>query len=52
MISIDRDSSAPLDRLEVGVLDDHELALRDLPAPDDLVRPDLAVVRAGTSASA
>ena len=34
-----------LDRLEVGVLDDDELALRDLPALDDLVRPDLAIVR-------
>src|SRR5436190_11093147 len=33
------------DRLEVGVLDDHEFALRDLPALHDLVRADLAVVR-------
>src|SRR5207244_3576609 len=28
-----------------GVLDDHELALRHLPALDDLVRTDLALVR-------
>ena len=34
-----------LDRLEVGVLDDHELALRDLPALHELVALDLAVVR-------
>src|SRR4029450_6379743 len=32
------------DRLEIGVLDDHELALRDLPALDELVARDLAVV--------
>ena len=46
------ESSRALDRLEVGFLDEHELALRDLPALDELVRPDLAVVDAGTSASA
>ena len=34
-----------LDRLEIGVLDDHELALRDLPAADDLVRLDDTLVR-------
>src|SRR4029450_3490253 len=34
-----------LDRLEVGILDHHELALRDLPALHDLVGPDLALVR-------
>ena len=33
-----------LDRLEIRVLDDHELALGDLPAFDDLVRADLALV--------
>ena len=33
-----------LDRLEVGVLHDHELALRDLPAPDELVGLDVALV--------
>ena len=33
-----------LDRLEILVLDDHELALRDLPALDDLVGADLALV--------
>src|SRR5215208_6440535 len=33
-----------LERLEVGVLDDHELALRDLPAADELVCPDLDLV--------
>ena len=32
------------DRLEVRILDHHELALGDLPALDDLVRPDLALV--------
>src|SRR5207244_12065252 len=32
------------DRLEGSVLDDDELALGDLPALDDLVRPDLALV--------
>ena len=34
----------PLQRLELGVLDDDVLALRRLPALDDLVGPDLAVV--------
>ena len=34
-----------LDRLEIGILDDHELALRDLVAADDLVLRHLAVVR-------
>ena len=43
-ISIARESSLPLDRLELLVLDDHELALRDLPALHELVRADLAVV--------
>ena len=32
------------DRLEVGVLDEHELALRDLPALHDLVALDLTLV--------
>src|SRR5262249_20830597 len=32
------------DRLEIGVLDDHELTLRDLPALHDLVRADLTLV--------
>ena len=35
---------ALLDRLEVGVLDDHELALCDLPAANELVRLDVALV--------
>src|SRR5205085_5848404 len=35
---------ALLDRLEVGVLDDHELALRDLPALHELVVRHLALV--------
>ena len=34
------------------VLDDHELALRELPALDELVGLDVALVRSGTSASA
>ena len=34
-----------LERLELGLLDEHELALRDLPALDDLVGGELAVVR-------
>ena len=33
-----------LERLELGLLDDDELALRDLPALDELVVRDLAVV--------
>ena len=44
VISIERESSGALDRLEVGVLDDDELALRDLEPADDLVLRDLAVV--------
>src|SRR5205085_6372541 len=35
---------ARLERLEVGVLDEHELALRDLPPADELVGVDLDVV--------
>ena len=33
-----------LDRFEVGVLNDDELALRDLPALDDLVGADFTLV--------
>ena len=33
-----------LDRLEVGVFDHHELALRDLPAAHELIRLDIALV--------
>ena len=44
LISIDRESSCAVERLELLVLDEHELALRDLPALDDLVGPDVALV--------
>src|SRR5439155_9045745 len=42
----DLDRLRPLERdgLEVGLLDDHVLALRDLPALDQLVRLDVAFV--------
>ena len=43
-ISIERESSRRLERLELGVLDDDELTLRCLPALDDLVGCQLAVV--------
>ncbi len=51
-ISIARESSALLERLEILVLDDHELPFGHLPALHELVRADLAVVLAGTTASA
>ena len=41
---LDRLRALKRDRLEVRLLDDHELALRDLPALDELVRLDVALV--------
>src|SRR5256886_10006667 len=41
---LDRLRALERDRLEVGLLDEHELALRDLPALDELVGLDVALV--------
>ena len=43
-MSIERERRVAIDRLEIGVLHDHELALRHLPAADDLVGPDVLLV--------
>ena len=42
---------ALLDRLEIRLLDEHELALRDLPALHDLVLADLPVVNRTTASA-
>ena len=49
---LDRLRALERDRLEIGLLDDDELALRDLPALDELVRPRRRARAAGTTASA
>src|SRR4029079_19171763 len=40
----------PLDRLQIRVVDDHELPFRQLPAPHDLVALDLALVHRAPAA--